>query len=120
MGKLTHLGKTGEAIAKEYFESLGFEFVEQGFRYERAETDLIFKDDAKKIIVFAEVKTRRSKKFGEPEESVTDKKVQQMIKSAQGFLMLNPVYDDYEKRFDIVTIMIEGGKAKLNHLENVI
>ena len=118
MGKLTHLGKTGEAIAKEHFESLGFEFVEQGFRYERAETDLIFKDDAKKIIVFAEVKTRRSKKFGEPEESVTERKMQQMIHSAQGYIMLNPEYDDYEKRFDIAAIMIENGKAKLNHITN--
>jgi len=115
-----NLGKTGESIAKEYFETQGYEIVAENYRYERAETDIIVENEKKKLLLFVEVKTRRNRKFGEPEESVTEKKVQQMIKSAQGFLVLNPVYDDYEKRFDIVTIMIEGGKAKLNHLENVI
>ena len=35
------LGRTGEAIAKEYFESLGFEIVAENYRFERAETDLM-------------------------------------------------------------------------------
>ncbi|MBE2218835.1 MAG: YraN family protein [Ignavibacteria bacterium] len=112
------LGKHGEGFAKKYFESLGYEFVSENYRYERAETDLIFKDDVKKLLVFVEVKTRRSKKFGEPEESITEKKMEQMIKSAQGFLMTHEGYDDYEKRFDIAAIMNENGRMKINHIEN--
>ena len=112
------LGRTGEVIAKKYFESLGFEFVAENYRYQRAETDLIFKDEKSKRIIFIEVKTRRTKTFGEPEESVTEKKQEQMIKSAQGFLMTYPEYDDYEKRFDVMAIMIEDGKEKINHIEN--
>ncbi len=112
------LGKDGEAIAKRYFESLGYEFVAENYRYNRAETDLIFKDETKKLIVFIEVKTRRSKTFGEPEDSVTEKKMEQIIKSAEGFLMKHPEYEDFEKRFDVAAIMIVGGKEEINHIEN--
>jgi len=112
------LGKTGEAIAKEYFESLGYEIVAENYRYDRAETDLVIKDEKSKVLVFVEVKTRRNKKFGEPQESVTPKKQEQMIKSAEGFLMMTPGYENYEKRFDVAAIMIENGKANLNHIKN--
>ncbi len=112
------LGKDGEAIAKKYFESLDYEFVAENYRYSRAETDLIFKDESKKLLVFIEVKTRRTKTFGEPEESVTEKKQEQILKSAEGFLMTHTEYDDYEKRFDVMAIMIEDGKEKINHIEN--
>lgn len=112
------LGKTGEAIAKEYFESLGYEIVAENYRYDRAETDLVVKDEKNKMLVFVEVKTRRNKKFGEPQESVTPKKQEQMIKSAEGFLMMIPGYEKYEKRFDVAAIMIENGKANLDHIKN--
>ncbi|CAG0943576.1 hypothetical protein BROC_02338 [Candidatus Brocadiaceae bacterium] len=114
-----NLGKHGESLAKDFFEGLGYQLVEKNFRFERAETDLIFKDDSKKLLVFVEVKTRSNKSYGEPEESITERKMQQMIKSAQGFLMLYPEYDDYDKRFDVAAIMIEGGMEKINHIENV-
>lgn len=113
-----NLGKHGEGIAKKYFESLGYELVAENFRYERAETDLVFKDEKKKQLVFVEVKTRRNKNFGEPEESVNTKKQGQMIKSAEGFLLNNPLYADYEKRFDVAAIMITSGKEEINHIEN--
>ncbi len=112
------LGKDGERAAKKYFESLGYEFVAENYRYNRAETDLICKDESKKRLIFIEVKTRRTKTFGEPEESVTEKKQQQILKSAEGFLMTHTEYDDYEKRFDVMAIMIEDGKEKINHIEN--
>ena len=111
-------GKRGELIAKEYFLSLGFEIVEENYRFEGAETDLIIKSEEKKQLVFVEVKTRRNKAFGTPEEAINERKQAQMVKSAEGFMMLNPGYSDYEKRFDIAAIMIEEGRAKMNHIEN--
>lgn len=115
-----NLGKKGEEIAKKYFESIGFRLLAENYRFERAETDLVFTDEQKKLLVFVEVKTRTNKKFGEPEESITEKKVQQLIKSAQGFVMTNPQYEEFEKRFDVASIMIVNGKEELKHLVNVI
>jgi putative endonuclease len=113
-----NLGKYGEGVAKNYLQSKNFEMVAENFRFERAEVDLIFKDERKKILMFVEVKTRRSKTFGEPEESVTEKKQGQIIKSAQGFLMKHPEFDEYDKRFDIVSVYVKGNKKEINHIIN--
>ena len=113
-----NLGKYGEDAAKNYLESKNFEMVAQNFRYERAEVDLIFKDEKKKVLMFVEVKTRRSKTFGEPEEAVIEKKQKQLIKSAQGFFMEHPEFDEYEKRFDVVAVYVKGYKEEINHIKN--
>ncbi len=117
---LQKLGKHGEAIAKEYLVKKGYEIVKENFRFQRAETDIIVKDEAKKLLVFVEVKTRRNKKFGEPEEAVTEQKMQQLVKSAEGFLMKTEGYEDYDRRFDIVAIISDGKKDIINHIENAI
>lgn len=113
-----NLGKYGEGLAKRYLESKNYILVAENFRYDRAEVDLIFSDEKEKILVFIEVKTRRSKTFGEPEESVTEGKKEQIIKSAQGFLMKHSEYDEYVKRFDIVSVYIRGRKEEINHIIN--
>ena len=113
-----NLGRRGEERAWKYLEAKGYAIVKENFRYERAEIDLIVKDENNKILVFVEVKTRRSKTFGEPEEAVNEQKQQQLIKSAEGFLMNNLGYEEYEKRFDVVAIYLDGEKEIINHLEN--
>jgi putative endonuclease len=113
-----NLGKYGESVARDYLKAKGYKTVRENFKYARAEIDLIVKDDVNKQLVFVEVKTRRSKSFGEPEESVNISKQRQLIKSAKGFLMYNNDYADYEKRFDVIAIYIEEDKETINHLEN--
>ena len=112
------LGKIGEELAKQYLESKGYKLVKENYRFERAEMDLIVKDEINKTVVFVEVKTRRTKSFGEPEEAVHEYKQLQLIKSAEGFMMNYPEYEDYEKRFDIIAIFMDGDKEIINHLEN--
>jgi putative endonuclease len=113
-----NLGKYGEDVAKNYLEAKDYELIARNFRYERAEVDLIFKDEKEKVLMFVEVKTRRSKTFGEAEESVTEKKQHQLVKSAEGFLMEHPEYDEYEKRFDVVAVYVKGYKEEINHIVN--
>jgi putative endonuclease len=112
------LGTDGEALARKYLEEKGYELIKENFRYQRAEIDLIMKDEKAKQLVFVEVKTRKTKSFGEPQESVNEAKQLQLIKSAEGFLMDDYEYSEYEKRFDVVAIYIENGKEIINHLEN--
>lgn len=113
-----NLGRQGEEIALGYLESKGYVPVIKNFRYDRAEIDLIMKNEKNKVLVFAEVKTRSSKLFGEAQESVGYKKQEQLIKSAQGFLMTHDEYAEYEKRFDVVAVYIRGGKEEIIHFEN--
>jgi putative endonuclease len=112
------LGKQGEKIAKNYFLAKRYLLIKENYRFERAETDLIFEDRINKTIIFVEVKARTSKTYGEPEESITNKKIENLVKSAEGFLMEHPEFDEYEKRFDIVSVYMEGNKEVINHLQD--
>ncbi|MGB2844115.1 MAG: YraN family protein, partial [Candidatus Aminicenantaceae bacterium] len=65
-----------------------------------------------------EVKTRRSKNFGFPEESVTPSKQQQIKKIAQGFLVKNNL-QDIECRFDVISLSFnDNEKFSIHHIKN--
>jgi putative endonuclease len=111
------LGKTGEEIAKNYLQKKKLKFLQSNYVYLRTEIDLIFFDKKNKILIFVEVKTRRNKNFGEPEESITITKQKHIKKAAEGFLHQNKKYLNYDIRFDTVGIMMEE-EIKVNHTEN--
>ncbi len=112
------LGSFGEEKAKEYLESKGYEFLISNYRFERAEVDLIFKDEKNKIVIFVEVKTRRNRKFGEPEESINKTKQNQIRKAAEGFVSENEKFLDYDLRIDTVSVLLDGKGITINHTEN--
>jgi putative endonuclease len=114
------LWKYGEELAAKFLESQGLELVKRNYRCERAEIDLIFKNESKRLLVFAEVKTRSSKSYGEPEESVTFGKVEQLVKAVHGFIMEHEEYADFEHRFDVIAIYKNGKQEKINHIINAI
>ncbi len=112
------LGKAGELIAKDFLSEKGYRYLAGNFRYERAEIDLIFCQDEKKLLVFVEVKTRKNKKFGEPEESVNNAKQLSIKKAAEGFLLENKEYDKYDLRIDVIGVIIGEDGPEINHIEN--
>jgi putative endonuclease len=70
-------------------------------------------------IVFCEVKTRTSRKFGYPEESITQKKKSALINSAMHYLQehdqLNCVW-----RIDVISILKESCEFRYEWIENAI
>lgn len=112
------LGANGELIAKKYLEDKNYKFIRNNYRYERAEVDLIFEDEKKKILIFAEVKTRRNKNFGNPEESINIAKQDHIKKAAMGFVSENENYSDHDLRIDVISILLVEGKAEIEHFEN--
>lgn len=110
-------GKTGEAIAKRHLLNKGLKFLNANYRFEKSEIDLIFIDDENKLVLFCEVKTRRNKNFGEPEESINNLKIEHLKKAAEGFVMNNEKYSQYDLRFDVITIMMEK-EITIDHIEN--
>lgn len=79
-------GFLGEQMALQYLLEKGFVILHQNWRHSHWEVDVIasFKD----VLHFIEVKTRRTKKFGYPEEDVTKKKVTNLINASEEFLYL--------------------------------
>jgi putative endonuclease len=112
------LGKLGEEKAKEYLESIGYDFLVSNYRFDRAEVDLIFKDEKNKIVIFVEVKARRNRKFGEPEESINKTKQNQIKKAAEGFVSEYEKFLDYDLRIDTVSVFMDGKGITINHTEN--
>ena len=112
------LGRRGELLAKNFLLKKGLSFVKSNYRFERAEIDLIFEDTKEKTLVFIEVKTRTNKSFGEPEESVTPAKMEQLSKAALGFVSEHEEFDEFFLRMDVITFMIAGERIEVNHIEN--
>ncbi|CUT04397.1 YraN family protein [Candidatus Chrysopegis kryptomonas] len=108
-------GKIGEEIAVKFLSEKGYKILRRNYRFGHGEIDIIAMDGD--ILVFVEVKTRFSDKFGLPEDSVTIKKRKQLKKIAGAFLQFNDVKFS-ECRFDVVSIILQGRNVQINHIEN--
>ncbi len=108
-------GKIGEEIAVKFLTKKGFKILRRNYRYGKGEIDIIAMDGDK--LIFVEVKTRISDRFGTPEDSVTIKKRKQLRKIADAFLQTNEV-EFSECRFDVIGIILKRGKLEINHIEN--
>lgn len=78
-------GNKGEEIAASYLKREGYKIVERNYRTARGEIDIIAYDGDR--LVFIEVKTRRSKEYGEGQWAVDFRKQRQMIKIALNYMM---------------------------------
>jgi putative endonuclease len=63
------LGVEGEAAAARWYQAHGYEVVARNWRCAEGELDLVAKRGS--TLVFCEVKTRSSDRFGSPAEAVT-------------------------------------------------
>jgi len=109
------LGKFGEEKAKEYLEKQGYKILETNKHFSKfCEIDIIALD--KNTLVFAEVKTRKTTKFGLPAEAVTKTKYQNIKNGIYFYLEENPQYKKF--RIDVISIVLEP-KFEIKHLKNV-
>jgi putative endonuclease len=93
-------GKKFEKRAAKYFEKLGFKILERNWRSGHKEIDLIIKKD--NLLVFVEVKSSYTKKFGHPSERVDKKKISNITNCAQDYLITKKI-DNIDIQFDVVT-----------------
>jgi len=101
------LGRSGERRAVEYLKRKGFRVVETGFRMFHGEIDIIaYEGDT---LVFLEVKTRRGREFGAPEESVTPFKQRRIRRVAEGYLFKKRL-EQVPCRFDVLAV--EGDEER--------
>lgn len=95
-------GKLGEQLAEDFLVERGYTVLHRNWRHSRYEIDIVaLKND---LPHFVEVKTRSSNEFGEPEESVSKKKIRFLLQAADEFLFQNPQYKNFQ--VDILSIMI--------------
>lgn len=105
-GRGAGTGRAGEEAALRHLTARGLRLVARNWRCRYGEIDLILEDGPE--LVFAEVKTRRSTRFGTGAEAVGHGKQARLRHLAQFFLQGQP-RPDVPCRFDVVEVTPDGG-----------
>ena len=106
-----NIAKIGESLAVKHLKARGYKILAQNYRARRGEIDLIARDG--EFVVFVEVKTRRSLKFGLPQAAVTWQKQRQISKVALAYLQAHNLLDA-PCRFDVIAIHLSPQLELLN------
>ncbi len=114
MAEHNNLGKLGEEAAEEFLKKKGHTILSRNFRFGRAEVDMISREG--NIVVFTEVKTRSTERFGYPEEFVGREKMKLMKDAAEEYLYKHQL--DTEVRFDIISVTPKNGVLTIHHIED--
>jgi len=112
-----NIGKKGEDIAEKYLKSCGYQILEKNFYTRFGEIDLIAKENTE--IVFVEVKTRKNKKHGEPQEAVNFFKQKNLIRTARQYLQKQKS-EEQDWRIDVIAILLQKQDNQIEHIKNAV
>ncbi|WP_299760265.1 YraN family protein [uncultured Pontibacter sp.] len=113
ISKHLHTGHLGENHAATYLREQGYTILRQNYRYRRAEIDIIAQKED--LLVFVEVKTRSTNRYGYPEEAVNNRKEAMLLSAAEEFILQEEW--QYEVRFDIISVTL-GSPLAIHHIED--
>ncbi len=112
----TAAGRAAEDLALAYLEGRRLILVERNFRSRFGEIDLIMRDANR--IVFVEVRSRTSGAFLDPVESIGPAKRERLLKTCWAFMQKTPDADEYDWRFDVVTLTGRGRDRTIEWLQD--
>lgn len=108
------IGKKGEVAAADYLKRKGYTIIAQNWIYQKYEIDIIARND--EYIIFAEVKTRSSAWWGNPEEAVSKGKIKRIVEAADFYIKENDI--DLPARFDILSIIWNDRSFDIQHIDD--
>ncbi len=111
-GRIT-LGRRGEDLACRMFERLGFTVEDRNYRCALGEIDVVA--GRRDLVVFCEVKTRTSDRFGDPAEAVNWRKQARLRRLAGHWLAAHPG-PRRDVRFDVVSVVVGATGEQIAHL----
>ncbi|MDI6604699.1 MAG: YraN family protein [Thermoanaerobacteraceae bacterium] len=111
------VGNLGEKIAEKILKNSGYKIIDKNFKCSIGEIDIITEKDNN--LIFIEVKTRTSIKYGCPSDAVNFYKRNKIIKVAQTFIMLNKKYINFSIRFDVFEIFLKPSTFELNKINHI-
>ncbi len=110
------LGRWGEEEAAAFLTNKGYAVLERNFKNKIGEIDLVARDG--KMIIFVEVKARKSLACGQPYESVHPQKQRKLVLVALSYLKWSYGSVDIMARFDVISIYQDP--AGVNHIEHLV
>lgn len=114
MAQHNELGKKGEKLAVEYLRLKEYEILELNYRYQKAEVDIIAR--RANTLIAAEVKTRSTPEFGDPQDFVKPKQIQQLVKAVNHYVEEKEL--DVDVRFDIIAIIKNKAGTRIEHIQD--
>ncbi|MCL5411401.1 MAG: YraN family protein [Patescibacteria group bacterium] len=113
-----NLGKLGEDLACGYLKKRGYRILARNFFSRRGEIDIVAQEAD--CLAFVEVKTRFSDSYGLPEEAVTPKKIESILRTGEFYQFLNPESPE-SLRIDVVAVEFDndGRLKRMELLKNV-
>lgn len=111
------LGRLGEQAAVEELTRLGYRLRTQNYHCRGGEADLVAEDG--ETLVFGEVKTRSSLRYGLPQEAVTPAKRRRLVLAAEAYLHAHaeePGIEDRPVRFDVIEVVVLKGEIAGIHV----
>ncbi len=119
MMKRRETGILGEKLACDFLGKNGYRIIERNFRCPGGEVDIVAQQQD--TLVFVEVRTKRSRRFGSPEESITPTKMEHM-RNAAVFYWQNHSNLPESWRIDVVAIQMDnrGHVSRIELIENAV
>lgn len=114
MAHHNEFGQISEDRAVAYLMARGYTIRERNWRLGHKEIDIIAQKNG--IIAIIEVKARKSDKYGDPIEAVTDEKIRNLVQAANAYVRYHRI--NLTVRFDIITIIGEPGNQTVEHIED--
>ena len=100
-------GHEYERLAARFYVDKGFDVLERNWRAGRKEIDLIVRKG--NLVVFVEVKSSKSKRFGHPAERVDRRKRENLANCARQYIIAHDL-SRVDLQFDVVTFT--GGRIE--------
>ncbi len=108
-------GAKGESLAARYLKKNGYQIIEQNYRNRLGEIDIIARED--NTLVFVEVKSRKSVRYGSPKTAVTPRKQRQISVVALAYLK-STGQTRTRARFDVVTVTTNRDGPRIEIIKN--
>jgi putative endonuclease len=113
------LGALGEQLAVDHLTASGLAVLARNWRCRYGELDVIAADTAARVVVFVEVKTRTTDRFGGVAQAVTPEKLRRLRRLA-GLWLAGQDTSWAQVRIDVVGVRIGTGPTPvISHLQGV-
>ncbi len=115
-----NFGASAERVAALHLEQRGYRILARNVRTRYGEIDLIAEDADG--IAFVEVKARRGRAYGAPEEAITPRKQLKLVQLADAFIAENEIFSDQTWRIDVVAVELDssGKLIRLDIVKNAV
>lgn len=113
------LGAFGEKYVQAHLARSGYRLLESNLRLPSGEIDLVAQEGG--TLVFVEVRTRRGRRLGSPEESITWRKAQRLRRLAYEYLDARGEPQG-SWRIDVVAVEVarDGRVTRLEVIKNAV